>query len=124
MVGTSGADGEASGFLRVDAASVVLAKSAVVADPFGGTTAVPGSTITYTIVATISGAGSLNNLAINDPIPTGTTYVPASLTLEGAAQTDAVDADAGNFNGTRVSVSLGNVPAGQTRTVTFQVTIQ
>ena len=124
VVGTSGADGEASGFLRVDAASVALAKSAVVADPFGGTTAVPGSTITYTILATVSGAGSLNNLAINDPIPTGTTYVPASLTLEGATQTDAVDADAGNFNGTRVSVSLGNVPAGQTRTVTFQVTIQ
>jgi uncharacterized repeat protein (TIGR01451 family) len=124
VVGTSGADGEASGFFRVDAASVTLAKTAVVADRFGGTTAVPGSIITYTIVATISGAGSLNNLSINDPIPAGTAYVPASLTLQGAAQTDAADADAGNFNGTRVSVALGNTPAGQTRTVTFQVTIQ
>jgi uncharacterized repeat protein (TIGR01451 family) len=124
VVGASGADGEASGFLRVDAASVALAKTAVVADPFGGATAVPGSTITYTIVATISGAGSLNNLAINDPIPVGTTYVPASMTLQGAGQTDAADADSSNFNGTRVNFALGNVAAGQTRTVTFQVTIQ
>ena len=105
-------------------ASVALAKSAVVADPFGGATAVPGSTITYSIVATISGAGSLNNLAINDPIPVGTTYVPASMTLQGTGQTDAADADSSNFNGTRVNFALGNVAAGQTRTVTFQVTIQ
>lgn len=124
VVGTSGADGEASGFLRVDAASVALAKSATVVDPFGGSNAVPGATITYTIVATVSGAGSLTNLVINDPIPAGTTYVPASLVLQSTALTDAADADAGNFNGSRISVALGNVPAGQTRTVTFRTTIQ
>jgi uncharacterized repeat protein (TIGR01451 family) len=124
VVGTSGADGEASGFLRVDAASVTLAKSATVADPFGGTNAVPGATITYSILATVSGAGSLNNLVINDPIPVGTTYVAGSITLQAAGLTDAADADAGSFNGTRVSVQLGNVPAGETRTVTFQTVIQ
>lgn len=124
VVGSSGADGEASGFLRVDAASVALVKSATVADPFGGTNAVPGATITYTILATVSGAGSLNNLVINDPVPAGTTYVAGSITLQAASLTDAADADAGNFNGTRVSVQLGNVPAGQTRTVTFQTVIQ
>ena len=124
VVGSSGADSEASGFLRVDAASVALAKSATVADPFGGTNAVPGATITYTILATVSGAGSLNNLVINDPVPAGTTYVAGSITLQAASLTDAADADAGNFNGTRVSVQLGNVPAGQTRTVTFQTVIQ
>lgn len=124
VVGSSGADGEASSFLRVDAASVALAKSATVADPFGGTNAVPGATITYTILATVSGAGSLNNLVINDPVPAGTTYVAGSITLQAASLTDAADADAGNFNGTRVSVQVGNVPAGQTRTVTFQTVIQ
>lgn len=124
VVGTSNADGEASGFLRVDAASVALAKSATVVDPFGGSNAVPGATITYTIVATVSGAGSLTNLVINDPIPAGTTYVSGSLTLQAATLTDAADADAGNFNGSRISVSLGNVPAGQTRTVTFRTVIQ
>ncbi|MBP6378815.1 MAG: DUF11 domain-containing protein [Sphingorhabdus sp.] len=124
VVGSSGADGEASGFLRVDAASVALAKSATVADPFGGTNAVPGATITYTILATVSGAGTLNNLVINDPVPVGTTYVAGSITLQAASLTDAADVDAANFNGTRVSVQLGNVPAGQTRTVTFQTVIQ
>lgn len=124
VVGTSGADAVANGFLRVDAASVTLAKSATVADPFGGTNAVPGSTITYTILATISGAGSLTNLVINDPIPVGSTYVPGSLTLQAASLTDAADADAGNYNGSRVSFALGNVAAGQTRTVTFQTVIQ
>lgn len=124
VVGTSGADAEASGFLRVDAASVVLAKSATVQDPFGGNNAVPGATITYTIVATVSGAGTLTNLVINDPIPAGLTYIAESMTLQAAALTDTADADAGNFNGTRVSISLGNVPAGNTRTVTFRAIIQ
>jgi hypothetical protein len=36
----------------------------------------------------------------------------------------AADADAGNFNGSRISVALGNVPAGQTRTITFRTVIQ
>lgn len=124
VVGTSGADADASGFLRVNAASVTLNKSAAVQDQFGGNNAVPGATITYTIVATVSGAGSLNNLVINDPIPAGSTYVAGSMTLQAASLTDSVDADAGNFNGTRVSVSLGNVPAGDTRTVTFRAIIQ
>jgi len=124
VVGTTGADSNANGFIRVDAASVALAKSATILDPFGGSNAVPGSIITYTLVATVSGTGTLNNLVINDPLPVGTSYVTGSLTLQAASLTDAADADAGNFNGSRVSVALGNVPSGETRTVTFQTRIQ
>jgi uncharacterized repeat protein (TIGR01451 family) len=124
VVGSTGADGDDLGGLLVEAATVALVKSAAVLDPFGGTTSVPGSVITYTLVATVTGNGSLANLAINDPIPAGTQYIASSITLETVAQTDAADADAGNFNGTRVNVSLGTVPAGQTRTVTFQARIQ
>lgn len=129
VVGSTGADGQADGFLAVQAASVTLTKSATIADPFGGQRPVPGAVVTYSLVATVSGAGTLNNLAINDPIPAGATYQPGSLTLQVAAApvttlTDAPDADAGNFNGTRVAVSAGNVPAGETRTVTFRVVIQ
>ncbi len=124
VVGTTGADADASGFVLVNAASVALVKSATVLDPFGGTTSVPGSIITYTLVATVSGNGTLNNLSINDPIPASAQYVASSITLAGAAQTDAVDADQANFNGTRVNVALGNVAAGQSRTVTFKVRIQ
>lgn len=124
VVGSTGADADASSFLAVQAASLALVKSATIVDPFGGNRPVPGAIITYSLVATISGAGSLNNLVITDPIPANVTYQAGSLTLEAAALTDAADADAGNFNGTRISVAAGNVPAGQTRTVTFRTVIQ
>ena len=124
VVGSTGADADASGFLAVQAASVALVKSATVLDPFGGTTSVPGSIITYTLVATVSGTGTLSNVVISDPIPASSQFVAASMTLQAAALTDAVDADQGNFNGTRISVALGNVPSGQTRTVTFKVRVQ
>lgn len=124
VVGSTGADADASGFLLVNAASVALAKSATIVDPFGGTTSVPGSIITYSLVATVSGNGTLSNLVLNDPIPAGTQYVVNSITLGGSALTDVADADQGNFNGSRISVAVGNVPAGQTRTVTFQVRVQ
>lgn len=124
VVGSTGADADANSFLAVQAASLALVKSATIVDPFGGNRPVPGAVITYSLVATISGAGTLNNLVITDPIPANVTYQAGSLTLEAAALTDAVDADAGNFNGTRISVAAGNVPAGQTRTVTFRTVIQ
>jgi uncharacterized repeat protein (TIGR01451 family) len=123
IVGTSGADGSDDGYYQVSSATVALVKSAAVADPFGGTSPVPGSTITYTIIATTSGSGSLANLAINDAVPTGTTYVAGSMTLAGASLTDAADADAGRLAANAISVALGTVPGGQTRTVTFRVTI-
>lgn len=123
VVGLSGADAEDNAFYLINAITVALAKSAAVADPFGGTEAVPGAIITYTLTATITGTGTAQALAIADPIPAATQYVLGSITLGGVSQTDAVDGDAGDYNGTRVAVALGNVPAGQTRTVTFRVRI-
>jgi len=123
VVGTTGADDDDSGFLIIRAVSVDLVKSAVIADPFGGDSAVPGSIITYSLVATVSGTGTLNNLAIADNVPDGTTYVAESITLEGAGLSDASDSDAGSYDGSAIAVSLGNVDGGQTRTVTFQVEI-
>ena len=123
VVGTTGAQSSGNGFLAVQATSVTLNKTATILDPFGGARPVPGSVVTYTLVATVSGSGVLNNLVITDPIPAGSQYQAASMTLEAIALTDTADADAGNFNGTRISVAAGNVPAGQTRTVTFKVLI-
>jgi uncharacterized repeat protein (TIGR01451 family) len=123
VVGTTGADGSDDGYYQVSSATVSLVKSATVADPFGGSNAVPGSIITYQIVANTSGSGSLPNLMINDAIPAGTTYRAGTITLGGTGLTDAADADAGTFAANNVSVSLGTVAGGQTRTVTFQVTI-
>jgi uncharacterized repeat protein (TIGR01451 family) len=124
VVGATGADGDDSGFLALQAAILELIKSATIADPFGGTTAVPGSVITYQIRANITGSGSLPKLVVSDPIPANTTYAPASITLEGVTQSDAVDTDVSNFDGSKITVNMGTVPAGETRTITFKVTIR
>jgi len=123
VVGATRADGLDDGYYRVSAATVLLVKSALVSDPFGGTKAVPGATISYTIVATVNGSGSLANLVIGDPIPTGSAYKPGSIKLEGLGLTDVADSDVGELSASGVAVRLGTVAAGQARTVTFQVTI-
>ena len=123
VVGATGADSEDDGYYRVAKASVAFVKSATVADVFGGTAALPGATITYSLAATVSGSGSLANLRVADAVPAGTTYQAGSLTLEGGPLTDAADADAGSFTGTGINVALGTVAAGATKTITFQVKI-
>ena len=123
VVGATGADGSDDGWYRVAAASLAFVKSASVADPFGGASQVPGATITYTLAATVSGSGSLANLRVTDLVPAGTSYTAGSITLDGGALTDAADADSGSFTGTGISVGLGTVAAGSTRTVTFKVKI-
>ncbi len=123
VVGLTGAKGQAIGWYKVQKAVITFVKSATVADPFGGTTQVPGSTITYTLAATGSGTGSVNNVKITDSVPTGTTYTVGSITLDGTALTDAADADAGNFTGSGISVNVGTIGSGATKTVTFKVKI-
>lgn len=135
IVGASGGEDEDTGNYVVEVEpppptpTLTLAKSInAIADPFGGTTArVSGSEITYQIVATLTGTGTLNNLRILDNIPVGTTYVAGSLTLESAALTDAADTDAGKFVDTAgtdsIEVALGSVTSPATRTVTFKVKV-
>tara|TARA_R110000824_G_scaffold22173_1_gene81556 strand:- start:8404 stop:9444 length:1041 start_codon:yes stop_codon:yes gene_type:complete len=124
VVGSTGADDQGSGYFVVQATEVTLVKSATITDPYGGTEAVPGAVIVYQLVATTSGDGDLANLAITDDIPADTTYKSESITLEGAPLGDAAsDGDAGSFDGSSIAVALGTVPGGQTRTITFQVTI-
>lgn len=123
VVGTTGADGVDRGAYVIQSATIAFVKSAAVLDPFGGTRSVPGSIVTYTLVATISGTGTLTNLAIGDAIPANTTFQPGTITFQGSPMTDASDADAGQFASNSVSVQLGSVAGGQTRTVTFKVRI-
>ncbi len=124
VVGTTTATQEALGRLAVQSAIVTLVKTATIVDPLGGSKPVPGAIITYKLVANVTGSGSLANVNIADAIPAGTAYQTQTITYEAAAQTDATDTDAGNFNGSQINVAAGSVPAGQTRTVTFKVKIQ
>jgi len=124
VVGATSATAPATGFYAVSAATVAFVKSATVADPFGGTTSVPGSTITYRLVASVSGSGSLANLAVADTVPAGSTYKIGSITLDGSALTDASDGDTGSFASNAIGVGLGTVAAGTAHTVTFQTVIR
>lgn len=121
--GAGGAQSAADGRYRVAAATIALVKSQKVADPFGGTRPVPGSTVTYSLAAEISGSGSLTGLRLSDTVPTGSSYQPGSITLNGVVKSDAADADEARFENGTVTVSLGTVPAGESRTVTFRVTV-
>lgn len=125
IVGNTGALATARGSLNNTIASVELIKSVTLRDPFGGTSAVPGTIATFTIEARVSGTGTVNNLVVTDPIPSGTTYVPGSLALDAAALTDVADGDAGAAsNADGITVNLGSTAAGTRRAVTFNVTIE
>ncbi len=123
IVGSSGADDNALGSLLASIITVNLTKTATVVDPFGGSSSVPGAIITYQLVATVSGTGSVNGLLITDPIPVSTTYSPNTLKLGGAPLTDLADTDAGQASAAGISVNAGTVAAGSTRTVTFNVKV-
>jgi uncharacterized repeat protein (TIGR01451 family) len=103
-------------------ATLVKTQSILAAN--GTATANRGATITYTLAARFAGSGSARAASVSDPIPAGTLYVPGSLTLDGVGLSDASDTDAGNFDGTRIAVALGDIAGPQTRNIQFKVTIQ
>ena len=124
IVGATGASAIASGQMVAGIADLSLVKAVAILDPFGEENAVPGAIATFTITASIEGTGNLEDLVIIDPIPEGTTYVPASLRLDGAALSDAAGDDAGSASDADgIAVDLGNAPTGSVYAITFDVTI-
>ena len=104
--------------------SLLVTKSVVsVLDPNNGTVVMPGSVITYQIEVKLSGAGSVTNLVIDDPLPANTTYKANSIKVDGAPLTDAIGDDIAQFSANTVTVSLGNVPAPKTYFITFNAKI-
>lgn len=136
VMGTNGGDDSANGTYIVSGVTVTLTKSAVITDPFGGNTAVPGSRIDYTIRVSIAGSGTAANLEITDPIPANTSYNLNSIRVDttsgtaGAyvAMTDGPGDDIADFNNSNansITVDLGNVSAvgAVDQYITFRVTI-
>ncbi len=127
VAGNSGGDGDATGTYLVSDLRLTAVKSAIVLDPSGSARPVPLARITYQVVVTPTGSGAATAVVFTDPIPANTTYVPASLQLNGTPLTDAADADGGSLETapTRaVRVALGTLTqASGPQTVTFAVTI-
>ena len=124
---TGGSAASTFGEYVVAEVQMSILKSVVVADPFGGTSPVPGATLTYSITVEVTSAGTAIAATLTDPIPTFTTYVADSIDLNGGALSDATDADAGELDSSgadTVVVRLGDLTqADGLQTITFQVTI-
>lgn len=124
VVGGSRAQSSATGGYIVSGVSLNLVKTvAAVRDPFGGSLIMPGSLLTYHVVLTLTGSGIAEGLSFTDPIPASTTYVPASITVDGAARSDALDADNAGFTAGAVGVLFGNTLTPATRVIEFKVTV-
>jgi fimbrial isopeptide formation D2 family protein len=127
VVGTSQARADATGSFQVATVAVTLSKSiAHISDPFGGDRPCTGARVTYRIAVDLSGSGTAEALTITDAIPADLTFAPGSLLLDGTAQTDAADGDAGDFNisaaGT-VTVNLNDTAAPAAHVIEFDTTI-
>lgn len=126
----------AQGRFTVSGAVLTVAKtSRIVSDPVNGTTnpkAIPGATIEYCItVANAAGAATATNVAILDDLPADVTYLSAfGIFLNGSATCTTGTAGgtftaAGGVGGRdRITGSLSDVAAGQTRSAYFRVTIR
>jgi fimbrial isopeptide formation D2 family protein len=124
--GSSRGQANSTGSYLASGMSLTLAKSvSAVQDPVGGSVLMPGSTVTYQLLATLNGSGAANALVITDPLPVAVTYVAGSIAVDGVVKTDAADTDNAEFSAASrtVSVTLGNVAAPATIVVTFRATI-
>lgn len=109
----------------------VTKTSRVISDPQNGTTnpkMIPGALVEYCIqVANAAGGATATAPAVSDPVPTQTTYSTAfGIFLNGTVTGGVCNADGtagGSFASNTVSGTLGNVAAGQTRTLYFRATI-
>jgi uncharacterized repeat protein (TIGR01451 family) len=127
LIGTTTGEAAVFGEYIVSDTQVSVTKTQSVQDPFGGTEAVPGATITYTITLDVLGAGTATAAVVRDPIPTFTTYAINTITLNGTPLSDAIDGDAGELDSSgapTIVVRLGDVTlADGTQSVEFQVTV-
>jgi uncharacterized repeat protein (TIGR01451 family) len=97
----------------VDTTTVTAPDLTVVKEVNPATDQPPGATLTYTVEITNNGSADALNVVLTDPIPANTTYVG------GSASTDQ-----GSITSTApITADIGTIVAGDTVTVTFQVTI-
>ncbi len=123
MLGTTG--GRATADVRLIAPGAApaaqLEKAQSVASPGGGTRAVRGAIVTYTLTARFTRACAAVDLS--DTVPAGTRFVPGSIALDDQPLSDAADGDAGRLDGDTVRVALGDMTAGAVRTIRFNAII-
>ena len=126
----------AQGRYSVSAAVLTVAKtSRIVSDPVNLTTnpkAIPGATIEYCItVANAAGAATATNVALLDDLPADVTYssgfgifINGNASCASGTAGGTFAAGGGTSGRDRITGTLSDVAAGQTRSLYFQVTIK
>jgi len=120
-------------FSVVTAGLTISKTQTVVSDPFGSGLALPDSVVEYVItIDNTTGSAPADQVSLSDPIPVDTTFVGTNVDLTGLSAT-ACTADSGDVDNDGCSLDsgtltvdatvIGNVAAGATVTVAFQVTI-
>lgn len=79
-----------------------------------------GKEIEYTMTVRGTGDDTATDVLVKDPIPANTSYVPGSLKIGTAGQTDAPGDDKAEHAGGEAVFHLGSMPHGAVRTVTFR----
>ncbi len=87
-------------------------------DPASGTTVLPGSTITYTVVVTSTGEAPVHDVVVSDDL---TAVLPSATIVDGSIT--APDGTTATLDGNRLVWQVGTVPNGTTSTLTYQVTV-
>jgi uncharacterized repeat protein (TIGR01451 family) len=124
VVGRGGGRAAAAGSYLVSSVAVGITKTvSAVRDPAGGSAVTSGSVLTYRLVVTAVGAGTVTALTVTDPLPAALTYVPGSLTVDGAGRTDAADADDSSFATGTVRTTFPSLTAPATRAIEFKATV-
>ncbi len=120
-----------TGRYEVSDAVVTIAKSAItIVDPFGGTTLVPGTVITYQLDVSVTGSGTAESLVVSDVIPADLEYQAGTLQIDGVAEDDdfapsGTDNSGFNAGTTSIVVDRGDVVGGApTVVITFEAAIR
>lgn len=120
-----------TGRYQVSNAVVTISKSVLsVLDPFGGTTVVPGSVITYQLELSVAGSGTAEAVVISDPLPAELGYVANTLMIDAIAEDDdfapaGVDGSGYNAGSAEIIVDRGTISGGSPNVlVTFNAEVQ
>ncbi len=127
--GANGVQVAIDGFI-VQTANISVAKSFAVIDDFlGGTLAIPGAEIEYTVtVSNAAGAEAATSVVISDTLNSNLVYSAGSMTVDingggATACTDASDGDGCTQSGQDLSFDIDTLNAGDTYVYTWRVTI-
>ncbi|NKB97262.1 MAG: hypothetical protein GKR90_02005 [Pseudomonadales bacterium] len=120
-----------TGRYEVSDAVVTISKVATaIDDPFGGTTLVPGTIITYQLDVTVTGSGNAESLVVSDILPVELDYQANTLVVGGIAEDDdfapaGVDNSGFNSGTSSIIVDQGVVAGGSpTIVITFDAAIR